>query len=87
MLSTCGWIFVGAGRLFLLVHLDAAGDHVELCKISLEEAPSNAVEELDSFTPPSWSILVSDCSSSESEAPGAADAKPKLRKSRNEEEI
>ncbi|CAK9086427.1 unnamed protein product, partial [Durusdinium trenchii] len=55
--------------LFLLVHLDAAADHVELRKVSLEEAPPKALEELDSFTPPSWSILVSDCSSVESEAP------------------
>ncbi|CAL1129331.1 unnamed protein product [Cladocopium goreaui] len=54
--------------LFLLVHLDAAADHVELRKVSLEEAPANALEQLDSFVPPSWSVLVSDCSSVESEA-------------------
>ena len=58
-------------RLFLLAHLDAAGDHVELGKVPLEEAPGNALEELNSFTPPSWCILVSDCSS-ESDVPSRA---------------
>ena len=51
-----------------MVHLDAAADHVELPKVSVEEAPANALEQLDSFVPPSWSVLVSDCSSVESEA-------------------
>ena len=41
---------------------------MELRKVSLEEAPGKALEQLDSFVPPSWSILVSDCSSVESEA-------------------
>lgn len=52
----------------MIAHLDAAGDHVELRKLPLQEAPSQAMAELTSYSPPSWALLVSDCSLSESES-------------------
>ena len=56
-------------RLFLFVHLDAAGDEVELRKASLDEAPDEALAALDAYEPPSWGFLVSDVSEEEAAAP------------------
>eukprot|EP00933_Yihiella_yeosuensis_P033651 TRINITY_DN27305_c0_g1_i1.p1 TRINITY_DN27305_c0_g1~~TRINITY_DN27305_c0_g1_i1.p1 ORF type:complete len:913 (-),score=211.69 TRINITY_DN27305_c0_g1_i1:175-2913(-) len=63
----------GRGPLFILAHLDAADDLVELRKIPLEEAPSEAVEALDAFVPPSWGASLSDCSTDTSTASGGSD--------------
>ncbi|CAE7932967.1 unnamed protein product [Symbiodinium necroappetens] len=64
--------------LYLLLHMDAAGDHVELRHVPLQEAPAEALAALESFSPPSWQIVVSDCSdcSSVSEGEGIPGSHP-----------
>ncbi|CAE7367462.1 unnamed protein product [Symbiodinium sp. KB8] len=56
--------------LYLLLHMDAAGDHVELRHVPLQEAPADALAALESFSPPSWQIVVSDCSDCSSVSEG-----------------
>ena len=51
--------------------MDAAGDHVELRHLLLQEAPADAIAELESFSPPSWQTLVSDCSDCSSVSEGS----------------
>ncbi|CAE7350664.1 unnamed protein product [Symbiodinium sp. CCMP2456] len=56
--------------LYLLLHMDAAGDHVNLRHVPLQEAPADALAALESFSPPSWQTVVSDCSDCSSVSEG-----------------